>query len=111
MNEPFILMMGGSDKESQFKEVAKKISQHPYIKKVILYGKTRKKIRSALEEVSFKNYKMTPTFKSGFFEAIKRAEPNEFVLLSPGCASFDEFSNFEERGNYFKKLIWRTYNR
>ncbi len=111
MNEPFILMMGGSDKESQFKEVAKKISQHPFIKKVILYGKTRKKIRSALEEVGFKNYKMTPTFKSGFFEAIKRADPNEFVLLSPGCASFDEFNNFEERGNYFKKLIWRTYNR
>jgi UDP-N-acetylmuramoylalanine--D-glutamate ligase len=110
MTEPFILMLGGSDKESDFSDLAQRIVEHTFIKSVVVYGKTRKKIRSALEEKGFKNYKMTPTFKSGFFEAIKRADKDEFVLLSPGCASFDEFSNFEERGDYFKKMVWRTYN-
>ncbi|MDD4028853.1 MAG: UDP-N-acetylmuramoyl-L-alanine--D-glutamate ligase [Caldisericia bacterium] len=110
MTEPFVLMMGGSDKESDFHEVAKRIASHPFVKSVILYGKTRKKIRNALDENGFRNYKMTPTFKSAFFEATKRARANDFILLSPGCASFDEFSNFEERGNTFKKMIWRTFN-
>jgi UDP-N-acetylmuramoylalanine--D-glutamate ligase len=110
MTEPFVLMMGGSDKESDFREVAKRIATHPFIKVVIVYGKTRKKIRNALDEAGFQNYKMTPTFKSAFFEATKRAKANNFILLSPGCASFDEFSNFEERGNVFKKMIWRTFN-
>ena len=53
---------------------------------------------------------MTPTFKSAFFEATKKAKASNFILLSPGCASFDEFNNFEERGNAFKKMIWRTFN-
>jgi UDP-N-acetylmuramoylalanine--D-glutamate ligase len=110
MNEPFVLLLGGSDKESDFHELAKRIATHPYLKVVIVYGKTRKKIRAALEDVGFRNYKVTPTFKSAFFEALKKTKPNEFILLSPGCASFDEFSNFEERGNTFKKMIWRTLN-
>ena len=38
-------------------------------------------------------------------KASKLAISGDIILLSPGCASFDEFKNFEDRGNYFKKLI------
>ena len=46
-----------------------------------------------------------PTMEAALDEALAVATPDEVVLLSPACASFDEFSCFEERGDVFKKLV------
>ena len=43
--------------------------------------------------------------RSAFKIALEKAYPGDFVVLSPACSSFDEFDNFEERGNVFKELV------
>jgi UDP-N-acetylmuramoylalanine--D-glutamate ligase len=46
-----------------------------------------------------------PTLKAAVEHAYRDALPGDIVLLSPGCASFDEFANYKERGNYFKEVV------
>jgi UDP-N-acetylmuramoylalanine--D-glutamate ligase len=45
------------------------------------------------------------TLREAVERAYQNAQPGDIVLLSPGCASFDEFANYKERGNYFKKVV------
>lgn len=109
INKPTILIIGGSEKGNDYTEVLKAISEHPRIKYVIVTGKTQKKMRSGLESFGFKRYKTAPTFKEAVFEAIAKARDGDLVLLSPACASFDEFRDFEDRGDFFKRLIQEIY--
>lgn len=109
ITKPTVLIVGGSDKGNDFSALARTISQHPLIRFVVLTGKTQKKIRSAFDQAGFKKYKNTPTLKSAIFEAISRAKTGDAVLLSPACASFDEFRGFEERGDFFKAMIKLMY--
>jgi len=110
INKPTVLIIGGSDKGSDFNGLANAISQHPLLRSVVLTGKTQKKIRCALDQVGYKKYKTTPSLKSAIFEAISRAKSGDSVLLSPACASFDEFKGFEERGDFFKSMVRLNYN-
>lgn len=109
LNKPTVLIVGGSDKGNDFLGLANAICHHPLIRSVVLTGKTQKKIRCALDQVGYKKYKTTPTLKSAIFEAISKAKSGEAVLLSPACASFDEFKGFEERGDFFKSMIHLNY--
>jgi UDP-N-acetylmuramoylalanine--D-glutamate ligase len=110
INQSTILIIGGSEKGNDYSEMIKVIAQNSYIKYVVITGKTQKKVKSGFESLGFKKYKTTPTFKSAVFEAIARAREGDLVLLSPACASFDEFRDFEERGEYFKKLVHQIYS-
>lgn len=105
LNKPTILILGGSEKGTDFTSLANAIANSPFVKMVIITGKTQKKIKTALESVDFKKYKLAPSLKSAIHDAILRAHKGEIVLLSPACASFDEFSDFEERGEYFKRYV------
>ncbi len=105
LQQPTILILGGSDKGNDFDELSRAIAAHPYIKLVIITGKTQKKIKHCFDAISYRKYKTTPSFKSAVFEAIMRSRPGDLVLLSPACASFDEFTGFEHRGQAFKQLL------
>jgi len=105
LNKPTILILGGSEKGTDFIPLANAISNSPFVKMVIITGKTQKRIKSALESVNFRKYKLVSSLKNAIHEAILKAHKGEVVLLSPACASFDEFSDFEERGEYFKKCV------
>lgn len=105
LNKPTILILGGSEKGTDFSSLANAIAESPFIKIAILVGKAQKKIKAALDGVNFKRYKLASSFKSAVYSAILKAHKGEMVLLSPACASFDEFTDFEERGEYFKKCI------
>ena len=99
--KPAILIAGGRDKNSDYKTIAGLIRQK--VKLMVLIGEARDKIRSALEgalpirEAS----SLEEAVRSGF----KQAKPGDCVLLSPMCASFDMFDNYEHRGKVFKDAV------
>ncbi|MCP4179570.1 MAG: UDP-N-acetylmuramoyl-L-alanine--D-glutamate ligase [bacterium] len=96
------LIAGGLDKNMNFKDI---LDLEKKIKKVFLTGKSKNKLAKLCESVL--NYSKHETFKDAVQAACDYSECGDIVLLSPGCASMDMFKNYEERGNYFKKLINR----
>jgi UDP-N-acetylmuramoylalanine--D-glutamate ligase len=103
-----ILIAGGYDKKIPFEVLAEK-GIHK-VKLLILVGATANKI----EDVFIKEMERTgakiPIMKGDSLEdavniARKQAVPGDIVTLSPACASFDWFKNFEERGNKFKEIV------
>ncbi|MFA5324375.1 MAG: hypothetical protein WC373_16990, partial [Smithella sp.] len=71
--------------------------------KVILFGEARERIASLIGENMplLKKAKLREAIESAYNDAV----PGDIVLLSPGCASFDEFANYKERGNFFKEVV------
>lgn len=101
-----ILIAGGYDKKIPFDEFGTVINDH--VKELVLVGVTSEKIESAVKNAP--NYKGLKIYRETEFEkAVERARESaqrgDIVILSPACASFDLFKNFEERGNVFKDIV------
>lgn len=106
-SEPEVLICGGFDRGLDYSELALAISLQKNIKKVLLMGQTKTSIADHLAKVGFLNFELLDgnDFK-GFIQIAKdAAEPGDIVVLSPGCASFDMFKDFNDRGNQFKKIV------
>lgn len=105
-SRPEIVIMGGFDRGLDFTETAQTISQQPQVKKVLLMGQTRQTIAAAFQAAGWHDYEI---IDGGLADVVSRAnqlaEAGDVVILSPGCASFDMFKNFSERGNLFKELV------
>ena len=98
-----IVIVGGYDKQLPFDELG--LALHELSKKVIVTGQTAEKIISAIERAGGADYERIDDFDSAALKAAEIAEEGDIVMLSPACASFDSFKNFEQRGEQFKKLI------
>jgi len=76
---------------------------------VVVFGEAAPKILSALENVKSEASSFTIDRAAGLSDAVQlaygRAEPDDVVLLSPGGTSYDEFEDFEERGECFRTLV------
>jgi UDP-N-acetylmuramoylalanine--D-glutamate ligase len=106
--KPVILIAGGYDKQIPFEPLAEEAYLN--IKKLILVGATKYKIKEVFESVlKEKGISLEIILVEGFSEAIDTAravaKPGDIVTLSPACASFDMFKNFEVRGNKFKEIV------
>ncbi len=101
LKKPLILIVGGTDKGSNYSpwiDCFKGVVKH-----LIAYGQAREKIEMEMgESVPFT--KVGP-FAEAVDIACKMAEKNDTVLLSPGCSSYDQFANFERRGEAFKEKV------
>ena len=98
-----ILIGGGYDKKNDFYDWIKKFND---VKKLILIGEVKNKIAKQCDELGFKNYYVCEDdLELAIKKAIEFGESGDYVLLSPACASWDMFKNFEERGDMFKKII------
>lgn len=96
-----IILLGGKDKGADFTLLEEEIIKK--CKMVVAFGSAKEKIRKTFEGKIEVNCFDT-LFDASMFVR-KNAKEGEIVLLSPACASFDEFNNFEERGNMFKEWI------
>lgn len=100
-DESIILLMGGLGKEIDYSEL---FSLGYKIKEVVCFGKDRNSIQSCANKFGY----TTSNFEK-FEQAVSYcktvAEKGDYVLLSPACASFDEFSGYAERGDKFKNLV------
>lgn len=98
---PIILLAGGRDKGSDFTTVAAQVRDR--VKSVILFGEAAPKMEQAWSPM------FTPqrvdTLEEAVTAARSQAEAGDVVLLSPMCASFDEFKNYEDRGDKFKAWV------
>ncbi len=103
-----IVICGGSDKNTPFEILASSLCTQ--VKCVVLTGETAPKIKKAiLASSEYAKSKLILLECEDFDDAVKTAKEaaasGDTVILSPACASFDRFSNFEERGNHFKALV------
>lgn len=105
VDKPTILLLGGSDKNTSFNNLAKKIKKAKTIKNVVVCGETSNKIVCALKKVNYKNFKVATNFNTALCLATNLATEGDVVLLSPACASFDFFDCFEKRGDKFIEYV------
>ena len=106
MTRPTVLILGGSDKKVSFVPLAKAIAASPVIRLCVLIGDTAEQIRSALQEEGYTKYRMAGyDFDHCLAICRKEAIAGGCVLLSPACASFDMFHDFEDRGRVFKQKV------
>lgn len=95
-----ILLLGGSDKGLDFSPLARAVAERG--DRVIAFGETANKIKAAMPK---ETVKVCQGLSEAVGVALALAKENNTVLLSPASASYDEFSNFEERGEAFKRWI------
>ena len=96
-----ILLAGGKDKGTDLEEWARIVSRRA--RGVILFGEARERLRAALEGLI--PIKTAGELGEAIGIASNWAVPGDSVLLSPGCSSYDQFTNFEERGRFFKDAV------
>lgn len=106
--KPVILIAGGYDKKIPFEPLAKE--GYSKIKILILVGNTKEKIKEAFQSVIKEENINLPiisvdNFEDAVFKAKELAKKGDIITLSPACASFDMFTNFEVRGNTFKNIV------
>ena len=100
-SSPVILILGGKDKDTDFSSLIPHIKLN--VKRIISYGQAGKKISIALRDAVELNKVFS--LRDAVEECRKSAVSGDIVLLSPGCASFDQFKNYEHRGIEFKKIV------
>lgn len=103
MSTPTILIGGGYDKGSEYEEWIE--SFEGKIKYLVLMGQTAGKIAETAERMGFKNYVFVNSMEEAVNFSYEHALPGDAVLLSPCCASWGMFKDYEERGRIFKELV------
>ena len=103
MVKPCVLIGGGYDKGSDYDEWVEKFDGR--VKKLVLIGATAQKIADCCEKYNFKDYVFAETFEEAVNICKETATEGDCVLLSPACASWGMFKNFEQRGDMFKEMV------
>lgn len=100
---PIILLAGGRDKGSDFSTIAPQVAKK--VKQAVLFGEAGPVIEKSWKGTI--NLRRVDKFTKAVELAYSLADEGDIILLSPMCASFDEFTNYEERGQVFKQLVFQ----
>ncbi|MDK2918225.1 MAG: UDP-N-acetylmuramoylalanine--D-glutamate ligase [Candidatus Petromonas sp.] len=102
---PIILIAGGMDKGSNFDEFINAFNGK--VKALVLLGETAEKIKMTAEEKSFKNIFIVSNMEQAVIKSFEISDAFDNILLSPACASWDMYENFEHRGKHFKECVYK----
>ena len=102
MNGPTVWIVGGQDKGNDYSPLLKLVKKH--VKAIICMGIDNSKILSVFGNLK-KPIRQTRSAEEAVLEAAKFVETGDAVLLSPACASFDLFKNYQDRGDQFKAAV------
>lgn len=105
MTKPVVLIAGGYDKKEAYEDFVDVAKEK--VKRMILVGATASKLEKTARERGFLNTIRVQDYEDAVRVASESAVPGDVVLLSPACASWDMFDNFEIRGQIFKDLVKR----
>ncbi|MFO8083059.1 MAG: UDP-N-acetylmuramoyl-L-alanine--D-glutamate ligase [Desulfobacterales bacterium] len=100
---PQIVIMGGRDKDSDFQSLTKVVKKH--VKRLILIGEATEKIHKIMDKVV--ETETADNMDDAVNKAYKASLPGDLVLLAPGCASFDMYDNYKQRGEDFRRAVNR----
>lgn len=103
MNRRTLLIGGGYDKDSEYEEWIEAFDGK--VKYLVLLGQTKEKIAAAAKKVGFEDVILTESLEEAVAVCAKLSRPGDAVLLSPACASWGMFKNYEERGDKFKEYV------
>ena len=107
MSRPTILIAGGYDKKVSFDDWAEAFGDK--IKCLVLLGQTSNQIAETVRNHGFTNVIFTRSLEEAVDVCTKQAQPGDAVLLSPACASWGMFDNYEQRGDLFKEYVRKYY--
>jgi UDP-N-acetylmuramoylalanine--D-glutamate ligase len=102
MTRPTVLILGGKDKGNDYSLIADLIKER--VKAIVCMGLDNKKIIAAFKDI-VPSIVETASAKEAVEAAFKSSVKGDVVLLSPACASFDLFKNYEDRGKKFKEAV------
>ena len=105
-DEPTILILGGTDRGHSFHDLDNSIKN---VKAIMCYGETKNRIEEYAKEMNISCYK-SENLKETMMKVKDIMESGDVVLLSPACASWDQYKKFEDRGNEFKELVKEIIN-
>ena len=100
-DKPIILLLGGYDRGHSFHDLDDSMKN---VKCVVCFGETKNRIEEFCNDLNIKCYK-NDTLKEAMNVVKDICTPGDVVLLSPACASWDQYDRFEDRGDEFKKLV------
>ncbi|MBQ7848506.1 MAG: UDP-N-acetylmuramoyl-L-alanine--D-glutamate ligase [Clostridia bacterium] len=105
MDRPTAIILGGYDKHCDFTPMVKEMLKSPFIREAVLIGVTADQIERQCRENGFTSLHRAGTLKEAIDRCRALAADGWNVLLSPACASFDMFPDYEARGRIFKELV------
>ncbi|WP_440602712.1 UDP-N-acetylmuramoyl-L-alanine--D-glutamate ligase [Bacillus sp. GB_SG_008] len=100
--QPVILLAGGLDRGNEFDDL---IPYFGHVKALLTFGQTAPKLVKAAEKAGMKVIKCVDNVEQAVQEAYALSEEGDVILLSPACASWDQFKTFEERGDMFIQAV------
>lgn len=105
MTAPTVIILGGYDKHCDFTPLAQAMRQSKQMKAAVLLGATADQIEMALRKEGYTAIYRAESLQQAVELGRKLTQAGENVLLSPACASFDMFSDYEARGRIFKEIV------
>lgn len=105
MKSPTVLLLGGYDKHTDFRPLCTEINKSGLITEVVVMGQTAKQISQTLLECGYEHITRAYSMEDAVDKARGLAISGGNVLLSPACASFDMFRDYEQRGEVFKEIV------
>ncbi|MCB2193166.1 MAG: UDP-N-acetylmuramoyl-L-alanine--D-glutamate ligase [Deltaproteobacteria bacterium] len=101
LEQPVVLLLGGRDKDGRFADLGPLLAERAA--RVICFGEAGPKIQAQIKDFALSH--TAPDLAAAVHEAAQTAAPGQAVLLSPGCASFDAYSGYAQRGEHFHELV------